>query len=190
MLLQKLRRSDQSMPAASKHLHDKIAILQRRKARPYRHIETFTDHIDAAICTFEMNIDLRVGSHEAAEHVADMEIDKRGRATELDKAAGLGAELGDGIVRGIGLDQHGNAVAIVFLADLRDGKAPRRALHEPYTQPILQHGNPPAKPGFRHAERSRSGREAAMINGLHKEIEIVEVSHCPNDRTLKPKRPG
>jgi hypothetical protein len=80
-------------------------------------------------------------------------------------------------------------VAVVFLADLGDDKAPGGALHETCVQPLLQQGDAAAEARFRHPEGAGRRRKATVIHGLDEEIEVIEISHRSDNRTLRPDMP-
>jgi hypothetical protein len=44
-----------------------------------------------------------------------------------------------------------------LLADLRQTKASRRSIKQPYAEPLLQHRDTPADSRFWHSERAASG---------------------------------
>jgi hypothetical protein len=99
---------------------------------PDRQVESFADHVDAAIGAFQQHLDLGVLLHETRDYLADLKGDERRWATNAHDAARLGAHPVDGFLGGLGLDHHRYAMAVIFPADLGDGEAPRRAVDQLY----------------------------------------------------------
>ncbi len=77
----------------------------------------------------------------------------------------------------MGLDQHGQAMAVVVLADLGDGKAPGRALDQAHAQALFQQGDAPAQLGLGQVERAAGGGKALVLDHLDKVVKVVEVLH-------------
>jgi hypothetical protein len=77
----------------------------------------------------------------------------------------------------MGLDQHGQAMPVVGLADLGDGKTPRGALDQAHAQALFEQGDAAAQLGFGQVERPAGRRETLVLDHLHKVIKIVEVLH-------------
>ena len=65
-----------------------------------------------------MEFDVGIECHEPPEQFTELEGDETRRAAQADDATRFGARLVDGGLCGLRLDEHGNAVAIIFLADL------------------------------------------------------------------------
>jgi hypothetical protein len=58
---------------------------------------------------------------KADDHLADLKIQQGGRAAHPDDALRLGAHPLDRLLRRVGFDQHGDAMAVVLSSELRDG---------------------------------------------------------------------
>ncbi len=148
---------------------------------------SFADHVHLPVGALQQHLDLGTLFHEARDHLTELEIDHRGRATHPHHALRLRTHPVDGLLRGVGLHHHRNAVPVIFPADLGNGEPPRRAVDEPDAEAILQEADAAAQPRPRHAELAGRRGEAVLLDHLGKEVQIVEVlhgAHCPIFRTL------
>ena len=64
------------------------------------------------------------------------------------------------------------------LAHVGDGKMPRRALQQAHAEALFEQRDAPAQLGFRHAQRAPGWREAAMVDHLHKVIQVIQILHA------------
>src|SRR5204863_9041774 len=105
---------------------DEVAVFQRWKADAYGEVESFPDDVHPAVGALQQNLDLRTLLHEAGDHLADLKIDDRGRATHAHHALRFGAHPIDDVLGGLGLDHHRHAMLVICATDLGDGKASGR----------------------------------------------------------------
>jgi len=136
----------QTLRTFREHLHYEIAFLQRREARPDRHIEAFADHIDGSTGAFEMHLHFRSFGHEADDHLADLKIQQWGRAAHPDDTLRLGAHPLDRFLRRVGFDQHGDAMLVVPSPDFRDGETAGRTLNQTDAEALFKQPNAAAEP--------------------------------------------
>jgi hypothetical protein len=115
--------------------------------------------------------------HVARDHVADLKAEQCGRAAHLDDALRLGAGARDDFRRRLGLNQHRDAVAVVFVADLGHGETPRRALDEANAQPLFQRWHPAAEADLGSPRARAAGAKPPVVHHLDEEIEVVQVLH-------------
>ncbi|MNT69003.1 hypothetical protein D3C72_2072790 [compost metagenome] len=92
----------------------------------------------------------------------------------------------DRLPRGLRLDQHGLAMALVFLAQFGHREMPRRALQQAYPEAFFEQGDTPAELGLGHIQRPAGGGETTVLDHLGEVVEVVEIVHhrSPN-RTLR-----
>lgn len=175
--LQQHRRRHQPLRALGQHPHHQIVVFQWRKTHAQRDVDAIGDHVDPARRAFEMHRNVRTLGHEAGDHLADLEIQKRRRTTHANDTLRFAARALDQFLRRIGFHQHSDAMPIVVLSDLGDAEAPGRTLDQPHPEPVLQHCDAAAQSRTRHAQRAGGGGKTAMIDHLNEEIQIVEILH-------------
>ena len=168
--LTRVGTGDDVLRTLAKRAHDEVGRLERREADAQRHVDSFTDDVDTAGCQFQLHGHAGVGRHIARNHRADLEADEGWRRADPEQALRSRARAFDRFLGGARLDQHGDAVAIEFLADLGDCQLPCGTLQQPHAEALLQRDDAAAELRLRQAEgpagwpRSRRGRPPARNN--------------------------
>jgi hypothetical protein len=106
-------------------------------------------------------------------------MEQRGWTTDPHDALGHGTNPIDRFLRRFGFDQHGDAMPVVRVSNLRHSEPAGRALDQADPEALLEQADAAAEPGAWHAECPRGGCEAAVFDHLGEEVEIVEVLHGP-----------
>ena len=118
MGLQQAGTADQALRGLAQLAQHEVALFLRWHAGPDREIESFCDHIHPSVQGPEVDLDSRMIDHETRDELAEMVAEQARRAAHPDHALRLGADGIDHRLRRLGLDQHGKALLVVFLADL------------------------------------------------------------------------
>src|SRR5262249_50145455 len=133
--------------------HYEVGGFERWKAHADRHIEALGDHIDPAIGAFQMHLHRRVHDHEPGDQCAELEIEQRDGTAHPHHAAGFGANLGDHLLGGFRLYQHGNAAVVELAADLRHREAAGRAVEQAHAESFLHLQDAAAPPSLFESHR-------------------------------------
>ena len=109
--------------------------------------------------------------------------DRDGRIAQAlsDRMACLSMEIHESLFERLAafLDQHGDAVPMVCVSDLRHSEPAGRAVDQADAEALLEQPDASAEPGAWHAERPCGCCEAAVFDHLGEEVKIVEVLHGP-----------
>ena len=178
------RVRDQPLVAVAQHLHHEIGVFQRRKAHPDGQIESFADHVHAAVRAFDVDLHARALGHVARQNVRHLVFEQRGRAGQPHDALRLGARALDRLLRRLGFDPHRHAMPVIGLADLGHREAPRRALDQAHAEAFFEQRDAPAQFRLVQVECPRRRRKAAVLDHPGEEVQIVQILHCSGHRAL------
>ena len=125
MTLPEVGLDHEALRTLGQHPHVELAVLQWRVADPQRQIKSLLDDVDTPAGGFHFHLDIRVLVHEAHEQRPNQEVDHPRRTAQPDMAPWLGVMLVNDFLRGLRLDQHRPAMAVVIAAQFGDGEAAR-----------------------------------------------------------------
>ena len=150
---------DQTLAAFRQNPHDDTAVLDRRRPHADGDVDPLARNIHPAVGRLQDDRDIRIPRHERVEHPADMHMQQRDRTGQPDRAPGRGLKAVDGLLRGVGFDQHRLAVLEIDLAHLGQAEMPGGPLDQPHAQPVLELRDPAAQPGFLHPQCPPGGEK-------------------------------
>ena len=168
---------DQALRAFAQHAHHQAGVFERRKTHADGNVEALADHVDPPVGAFQLDPHAWAPGHEARQRAADLVVDQARRAADANGALRLGADPVDHLLRRVRLDQHGQAMPVIVLADLGDDKAPGRALDQPHAEALFEQGDAPAEFGLGQLERAAGGGKAQVLDDLDKIIKIIQILH-------------
>jgi hypothetical protein len=169
------RAADQRAARPPERPDGEVRVLERRKAHAQREVEALLDDIDATARRLDVEADARVVREVLRHDRRDLAQQQPDRAAHAHHAVGGGTRALDRRARRIDLGEHGCAVVVERLAGRRQREAARRPVQQLHTELPFEPGHAPAELRRRHAERARSGREAAVLDDLREEVQVVQV---------------
>jgi len=145
MTFQQFRAGHQALATVGENAQHQVAVFHGWRTHADGDIEPFLDDIYTPIGRIQVQLDLRVAHLVIGQHVGDSCIKQRHRTTDSDRAARLGTQAINGVLGGLGLDEHGLAVVVIDAADLGHADMAGGTIEQACIQALFQRGNPAAE---------------------------------------------
>ena len=155
-------------------LHQR-GIRQRLLVAANGDVEALLHDIDETIGHMQRQRQLGVAHRQFPEMRRQRELRRRHRGRQPHGAAWLTQSGADDILGILRLDHRGPGMLEEIAAQIGQRETARCAMDQPGTEPGFKFGHAFADRRFRNAEPARGCSEAAAIDSLDEELQIVEV---------------
>ena len=139
-------------------------------------IDPIMNEIDAPVGHEALQLQSRMGCEKPRQGGGDRGLESE-RTAHANEPAGLRLHSQRRLLSGFRFNHGCVRVFKDLPSNLSQVDASGGAIEELCAEPLLQHRHPPADARLRQPERAGAGRETAMLDDSHEELEVIEVPH-------------